>query len=306
MSTERIAAPAPGLVRLLRADPWQQLLFVLMFSIWGSSFFFTALALRSFNPLLLPLLRMSIATVVLAGLVAVQRRPLPRRRIVYLHVAVLGAVNIAIPYVFLTWAQTHVASSMAIVLSATTPIFVFLFSWLIVRTESFRPLRGLGLLLAFAGVAILAGLRGAGGGIWPMVIIACSMVFAAGNVYTRRFLAGVDPMMIAFLQIAAGTLGLFLIAAAGGALHWGAVQPISLAALLELGLLGSAFAYVLFFHFIQRWGSTAASLNTYLQPITGLALGVCVLGETMTLRTWVALAIILTGVLLFGIGSVLK
>jgi len=282
-------------------------LYTLMFSVWGSSFFFTALALRGFNVMSLAALRMALAAVVLGGVVLLYRLPFPRDPKIWMHAFILGLFNIGVPYVLLIWAQLHVRSSAASVLSATTPLFVFVFSWLIVRTESFGLLRALGLVLAFAGIVILNGLDqgpAADEGIWPMMIVLSSIFFAAGNVYTRRFLSSVHPFMVAFLQIGIGALCLLLAAQAAGQLTIGNPDPIALLALAELAIAGSALTYVLFFYFIRQWGSTATSLNTYFQPVVGLSLGIFALHEPIAPMGWLALLTILCGVALFGIGTV--
>jgi len=297
------AGAAPGGLAL------QLFLYALMCSIWGSSFFFTALALRSFNPVAVPVLRMAIATLILGIVVALRRLPLPRAPGLWMHVAVLGALNIAVPYILLNQAQTHVHSSLASVLSATTPLFAFLFSWLLARTERFSPLRAAGLVIAFGGVVLLYGFqRRQDGeiGPWSLVIVFCSALFAAGNVYTRRYLAGVHPFTVAFLQVGAGSAYLLAMGVASGELRFGTPSTTSLLAVLELGVAGSALTYVLFFHFIRLWGSTAASLNTYFQPLVGISLGVLVLKESIGAATCVSLAMVCCGVLIFGLGTLLS
>jgi drug/metabolite transporter (DMT)-like permease len=278
-----------------------------MCAIWGSNYFFTALALHGFNPVLLPLLRMAIATGAVAVIVAARRPPLPRDPRAYAHFAVLGALNIAGPFLLLTEAQRHVHSSTASILSATTPIFVFLLSWLVAGTERFDPFRGAGVIIAFLGVALLYGGDTAGSdagtAAWSMVIVLCAMIFAAGNVYTRRFLAGVHPFTMTLFQLGVGTAYLLAAALATGSLHAAHPGALAVLAVIELGLLGSAVTYLLFFHFIQGWGSTAASLNTYFQPLVGLTLGVAVLGETIAPGGWIALGVVLAGILLFAVGS---
>lgn len=249
---------------------------------------------------------MSLAAASLAILVGVKRLPLPRDPRIWLHVAALGALNIAVPYILLNLAQVHVNSSFASVLSATTPLFAFLFSCVLARTERFNFLRATGLLIAFCGIASLYGLEGqtpTNIGPWALVIVFSSMMFAAGNVYTRLFLHSVHPFVTAFLQIGAGTIYLVVIGMLTGTLSIGAPTTASSLAILELGTAGSALTYVLFFHFIKIWGSTAASLNTYFQPVVGVSLGVFALGERVALTTWFSLLIVLLGVLIFGIGT---
>ncbi|WP_309082621.1 DMT family transporter [Microbacterium sp.] len=276
-------------------------LYALMTTIWGSSFFFTALALRAFNPFLLVQLRMVLATVVLGLVVVLTRRRLPQTRRLWGHFVVLGLISIAMPYTLLTWAQVWVNSSTAIVLSSTTPIFVFLFATFVTRAEKFSTLRLVGIVLAFGGVVLLtAGGGGGGGWFWPVVIVVTSAVYAVANIYTRTFVSSVDPIMVAFLQLGFGMLWLAPVTTMTGSWHVEDLGLIPLIAVLELGILGSAFAYVLFFYFIRTWGSTATSMNTYLQPAVGVLLGVVVLHERPSATGWIALAIILAGVIVFG------
>lgn len=276
-------------------------LYALMTTIWGSSFFFTAIALRAFNPFLLVQLRIVLATIVLGIFVAATRRRLPTSGRIWMHFVVLGFVSIAFPYALLTWAQVWVDSSTAIVLSSTTPIFVFLFATFVTRTERFEVLRLVGIVVAFAGVILLtSGGGGSSGWFWPMVIVFTSAVYAVANIYTRTFVSSVDPMVTALLQLGFGSLWLAPVTTLTGSWHVEDPGILPILAVLELGLLGSAFAYVLFFFFIKTWGSTATSINTYLQPVVGVLLGVVVLGERPTPLGGVALAVIVVGVALFG------
>jgi drug/metabolite transporter (DMT)-like permease len=277
-------------------------LYAAMTSIWGASFFFTAIALRSFNPFMVVLVRMALGAAALGVVVRVRRAALPRDGRVLRHLLVLGAFNIALPFTLLTLAQVHVTSSVAVVLSATTPVFVFLIASLVTRAERFSGRRLAGIVTAFGGMAVLSGLNGSGTGWgWPLLVVLSSAIFAGGNVYTRRHLPHLDPAVIACCQVTAGALWLLPVTALTGNLTVSAPDPLSALALLELGLLGSGAAYLLFFRFILLWGSTAASVNTYLQPVVGLLLSVLLLDEAMSGRHWAALGAILLGILIFGL-----
>ncbi|MFT3797650.1 DMT family transporter [Microbacterium sp.] len=283
--------------------PGRLVLYALMILIWGSSFFFTALALRSFPPLLIVQLRMTMATVVLGLLVALTGRRMPKSRALWGHFVVLGLLSIAFPYAVLTWAQVWVPSSTAIVLSSTTPIFVFLIATVVLRSERFRLTRLVGIGVAFAGVVVLTGGgegSRVGGWFWPAVIVFSSAVFAVANIYTRTFVSAIDPMVTAFLQLGFGALWLAPVTTLSGSWRFEDASALSWIAVLELGLLGSALAYVLFFFFIRVWGSTATSMNTYLQPAVGVLLGVLVLHERPTAAGWLALALIAVGTVVFG------
>ncbi|GAA2210517.1 EamA family transporter [Nonomuraea monospora] len=286
-------------------------LYAVMTSIWGASFFFTAIALRSFNPYMIVLIRMGLAAVVLAVVVRVRGLAVPRDRRLLGHLALLGAFNIALPFTLLTVAQEHVTSSTAVVLSATTPVFVFLIASLVTRAEPFSLPRLAGIAVAFLGMAALsAGPVGSAGGpeaggLWPLAVVASSAIFAVGNVYTRTHLPHLDPAVIACGQLTAATVWLVPVTVVTGHFSFGRPAPLPVLAVVELGLLASAAGYLLYFRFILRWGSTAASVNTYLQPFVGLLLSVLVLDEAMGAGQWQALAVILLGLLTFGFGPAL-
>ena len=284
-------------------------LYGLMITIWGSSFFFTSLALESFTPLQIVFIRMLVATVMLGVVVTIIRPRWPRRAAVWRHFAFLGILSIALPYTLLTWAQVWVDSSVAIVLSSTTPIFVFLIATLVLHSETFDATRLVAILIAFAGVVLLtAGNSSASTSwTWSVVIVVTSMIYATANLYTRRFVGEVHPLLTAFLQLGFGTLWLSPVMLLTGS--WRVqtgVHPLSVVALVELGVLGSAFGYVLFFFFIRTWGSTKTSLNTYLQPVVGIALGVGILGERPGWPAWVGSGIVLIGVAMFGGSSLYR
>ncbi|MFT4296692.1 MAG: DMT family transporter, partial [Micropruina sp.] len=286
--------------------PGRIALYTLMTTVWGSSFFFTALALDAFTPFQIVFIRMLLATVILAVVVAVIRPRWPRTAALWRHFVLLGLISIALPYTLLTWAQVWVDSSTAIVLSSTTPIFVFLIATLGLRTEVFGVGRLVAVGIAFAGVVVLTlGSSGGSGNLfWSVVIVVTSANYAAANVYTKRFVSMVHPLLTALLQLGFGTVWLLPVLLISGDWRLPAhVGPGSLLAVLELGTLGSAFGYVLFFYFIATWGSTITSLNTYLQPLVGISLGVLVLGERPGWQSWLGIGIVLAGVVWFGVST---
>ncbi|MFT3969251.1 MAG: DMT family transporter [Micropruina sp.] len=301
MRTDRPHHAATGPV-----TPGRIALYALMTTVWGSSFFFTALALRAFTPFQIVFVRMLIATLILGGVVALLRPRWPRTAALWGHFALLGLMSIALPYTLLTWAQVWVSSSTAIVLSSTTPVFVFLIATLGLRTETFGVTRLVAVSIAFGGVALLTLANPAGSSnlFWSVIIVVTSANYAAANVYTKRFVSDVHPLLVAFLQIGFGTVWLLPVLLFTG--EWQLPTDAGLIpwlSLLELGVLGSAFGYVMFFYFIGTWGSTITSLNTYLQPLVGIALGVLVLGERPGWQAWLGIGIVLAGVALFGIST---
>jgi drug/metabolite transporter (DMT)-like permease len=286
------------------AAPKRLALFTLMTLVWGSSYFFTHHALTTIRPMMIVLLRLGGAALLLGVLVLCFRVGLPRSWKAYKPFLLLGMLNIVIPFVMLTVAQQHVNSSMASVLSATVPLFIYIYSTLILKSDHFSWLQVLGTAVAFGGTSLLFAQPGGPPGTswqWSLVIIGSSAVFALGNVYTQQKLRGIDPLLSAFLQCvfaSAYMLPVTLVIEGGFTQQ---PSPGSLFSVAWLGLGGSGLCYILYFYFIGVWGSNRTAMNTYLQPIVGIFLGVVIAGDSIDWPRWLYLAVILAGVSIFGI-----
>jgi drug/metabolite transporter (DMT)-like permease len=270
--------------------------FFAMSAIWGSSYFFLKIASRQFEPYVLVALRMLVAATVLAAFVSYRRlwQSLPIRT--WGRLAILALVNITVPFTMLTWAQQYVESSVTAVLSSTTPMFVFLVVCFVIREEGATWVQVLLTIVCMGGVYLLSGASGGDSSPVPDVVILCSSaVFAGGNVLGRRFIRGIHPLLAAWAQSTfafAFEVPLALIAGRfPGSWNLGPTTAV-----LWLGAIGTAVAYYLYFHFIQTWGSTRTSWNTYLQPVVGLGLGVVVLGETLPARALIGIGLVIVGV----------
>ena len=283
-------------------EHWGLAGFAVMSALWGSNFFFTSIALDAFGPFLLVFCRMTLAALVLGAMVVVSGGRLPRSPRDWLHLATLGLFNIAAPFVLLGLAQQHVDSATATVLSAIAPLFVFALAFA-VGDERFDSGRLAGMLVAFAGTALVALAPGAGssdGWFWPVVVVATAALYSVGSVYTRHFLSHLDPLVTAWMQITFGALWILPVVPFTDGWHLSGGGLLPVLALIELGVFGTAVAYALYFWFLRTWGSTTTSLNTYLQPAVGLLLGVLILHERPSTTAWLGMAVIALGVGWFG------
>jgi drug/metabolite transporter (DMT)-like permease len=283
-------------------------LLLTMSAVWGSSFFWTKIALRSFAPATIVWARMGIAALALGVVLAATRTRLPRRPSVYARLAGLSVVNITIPFTMVTWGQQFTGSALASILSSTTPLFVFAIAVVAFSDERFTWPRLAGTVVAFAGIVLLLATTGQGRGhpasaAGALIVLASSAVFGCGNVLSRHVTREIKPLVAAFLQAAFGCVFEIPVMAL---LREPAFPPATGAALLAvlwLGVLGSALTYLLYFRLLGTLGSTRTSINTYLQPVVGVILGVVVLGEALPVRSVLAIAVILAGVGTFAAAS---
>jgi len=282
-----------AVVRSSRAD-W--LLFALLGGIWGSSFLFIKIGVGYFGPFELVSFRLLFGATTLAAIVRVAGEPLPRDRGTIGKLLVLAVFNVAIPFSLITWGELSISSGTAAILNATVPLFTMCIA-VIAIGEAFTAPRLVGLAAGFAGVVVVVS-RNAGSGnvAGELAVAGAACSYAFSNVYARRHLTHLRPMIIAIGQVG---LALPIVAVAALAVEhpWTvALRPEPILATLWLGALGSAVAYLISFRLLQRWDATRASLVTYLLPIVGVTLGAVLLGERVDVRVVLGTALIVGGV----------
>lgn len=208
------------------------------------------------------------------------------------------------PYLF-TWAQTHIASYMAGVLNALTPLMTMLFGYLLFRNKVLRS-QILGVLIGFGGAALVILLRADMGFDqdmeYSLLVVLAAACYGVGANTLKAKLSDLSPFTIT-------TLAFTIIGPFAGIYLWytGAFQQIidqpearvALNYLLLLGVVGTAFALVLFNYLIKTVSALYASTVTYLIPIVALFWGVLD-GEQIGIAHIAGLLLILAGIKLTG------
>ena len=274
--------------------------YALLAVLWGCSFLFIATALRSFAPVQVAWGRITVGLVLLLVLLGA-RREVPRvRRGLLGDVAIVGAAMTAVPFVLFALAEQRVSSVLAGLVNATTPLFTAVFVGLLVPQERPDRVQVGGLVLGFAGIAVLLGawdpqaIDVVGG----LMLLGATLCYGIGNAWSRRRLtgSGISPVALPAVQLALGGLMLtpFVLAVPVPA----AVEPGAAGALLALGLGGTGAAYVLYWRVLERAGATVTASVTYVIPLVSTTLGVVVLHETLHWYEPVGGVVVLTGVAL--------
>ena len=269
--------------------------------IWGSAFLLIKVAVASFDPFTYVWLRLSFAAAALVIILRLNGRRLALPLAVWAAVGLLALLNNVVPVLLFGWGQRHLASGLAAILQATTPIFGVLAAHFLTADERITPARLIGVVIGFAGVATMIGPQIVGdGGNRLTAQLACllaSLLYALAGIFARRFKAlGVAPMELAAAQFVAGAILLAPVALAFGQSL--TALPTSIAAwgaVLVLALFCSAFAYVLFFRLIETAGATNSMLVTLLVPPIAIVLGALVFGEQFGLAQIGGLLLIAAG-----------
>lgn len=279
------------------------LLFIFLGFLWGSSFLFIKIGVEAgLPPFTLVMLRLLIGFGLLAIVVTAARERLPRDPRIYAHLFVMGAINVAVPFSLITFAEQHIDSTVTSVLNAAVPIFVLPIGAIFLRDEPLSPGRVIGVLLGFVGVAVLVGFDPAAAAgtdlLGALAVILATISYAAGAVYARRNVRGLRPMIPALFQVGFGLLITSVLAFGLERPFDLSLEPQAFLAVVWLGLLGSGLAYLVFFGLLARRGAAGTAVVAYLLPVFGVTLGVLVLHEPLDPRLLVGLALIVGGIAL--------
>ena len=268
--------------------------------IWGCSFLFNELALRSFSAIAVAFGRISLGALTLVIVLVVMRERVRLKRSQLVDLVIVAAILTALPFALIAFAQTRVTSILAGLLNATTPLWVAIFVALIIPLERATRQQGLGLALGFVGIGILLG-------VWNvealdlvgvLAMLGATACYGFGTAWMRWRLAdsSLSGASLSAVQLVIATALLLPVVPLGGAPT--SVSIESVLALLGLGVFGAGLAYVLFWRVVRTAGPTIAATVTYLIPLVSTTLGIVVLGEELTWNQPVGGAVALVGVAL--------
>ncbi len=271
------------------------LLLILLAAIWGLSFIFMRATAEDFGPIVLITIRVGTATLILLGFLFVKKRW--QEFIQYWKALFfIGLLNSALPFSFLAYASLTLNAGILSIINALTPVFAALVAhvWL---KDKMTKVQLLGMLIGFSGITYLVWDKMNWDAVSWLPIVAAVMTTVsyglAANT-TKKYLKEVSP-----ITATAGTLffaTLFMMVLALFFLpDFSVIPTLSWGYALALGALCTAFAYLLFFRLIQNIGPSKAVSVTFIIPIFSFLWAYLLLGEVVTMRMWVATAVILLG-----------
>ncbi len=270
--------------------------------VWGSAFLLIEIGLTGFGPLTLVFLRMALAIPAMLVALRYMGLALPRDGVSWRKLTILGFFNIAFPMALFFWAQTRIDSALASILNATVPLFGVLAAHYFTTDERATPVKIGGVLLGFVGIIVMIG-PGAFGTMGQDVVaqIAClvgAASFAGAAVYARTLGSRMAPVTAATGQIITASL---LLAPLAFIVEqpWAAAAPNlpAIAAVLTMALVGTSYAYLVYFKLIASAGASNAMLIAIIIPPVAILLGVAVLGETLTQGQLSGMALIAVGLI---------
>src|ERR1700686_255322 len=280
--------------------------FGLVYVVWGSTYLAIRVGIESFPPLLLAGSRHLLTGLILYPLLRWKTGVRPTAQHWRMSF-ITGFLLLGIGNGGVCLAEQTVPSGVTALLVATVSLWMVLVDWL--RPGGTRPVPGVpaGLILGFAGLALLVGPKDLGGSarVDPFgvgILLVASLAWAGGSVYSKHAggLSG-SPLMGVAMQSLSGGIALWGAGIASGetrSLHLAAISMRSWLALGYLIVFGSMVGFTAYIYILKKSTATRVATYAFFNPVVALFLGWLLVGESITLRTIIAAAVILTAVLL--------
>ena len=273
-------------------------------ALWGASYMFIKVALDDVSPIIVVWMRIVLAALVLLP-IAHHRGALAELRPHLPTVLLLSVVQVAAPFLLITFGEKHIPSALAGILVASAPIFTALLAFRLDREELATGWRLVGIMVGIVGVALLFGVDLSGDSaalLGGLMVLLASLGYAIGPFEMKRKLQGVQPVGIAAATMTVAALLLTPVVP----FVWPDQAPgiDTVASLLVLGAGGTGIAFLIFYTLIAEIGPGRATVVAYIAPGFSVVYGVALLGESFTFGTAAGLLLILGGSWLAAGGKV--
>ena len=278
-----------------------KIVWLLLCLIWGSTWAFIKLGLEDLPPFTFAGIRFVIASIIIYAIIMARKIRLPRTRKDWALLAVTGVLSFTLNYGLVFWGEQHVSSGLAALLQATIPVFGLVIAHFYLPDEPMTPAKIFGVVLGVAGVGVIfsdqltvAGPKALAGSVGLVIGSACA---AYANVLVKSRGGKMEPATLAFGQMIFGLVPLLLIGLAteGNPLdfRWSGMAIVSL---FYLALVGTVFAFLMYYWLVQHMDVTNTMLIALVTPIIAVALGIVVLDEKLNWRMVIGGAMIISGI----------
>ncbi len=278
--------------------------FAIVCIVWGTTYLGIRIALETIPPLLLTSIRFTIAGVLMLGVALLKGERIPRDLVTLGNLTLCGFLMVGVGNLAVVWAEQWVPSGLAALLVATSPFWMAIIEAFRKSGERTDLRSGIGMMIGFAGVAMLVTPKGSGvpwnlyfilGALAIQVGAVCWQLGSARGKYNLRH---VPLVTSAALQMLSGGLIVGILGVAIGEPAKFALNPRTFGALAYLTVFGSVIAYSAYVFALAHMRTTHTSLYAYVNPVVAVFLGWLILNEPLTPLSIVAMVVILAGVAL--------
>jgi len=266
--------------------------------VWASAFVAIKVVVPETGPLWLAAWRVLIGFIILIPYVMYRGFIFPTGLRIWQLIVIAGIFNAVIPFFLISWASETIDAGVTSLLMGTGPFLALIGSHFSTTDDRISAPKIIAVLFGFTGVVVIVGpnaLAGIGGTTFTAQLAAIGGAFSyvIAGLLVRKI--DVPPIRLAWLVLGVSSALLLILAILFEGEPNVALTPVVFWSLIYLGLIPTGLGQILRFVLIRRVGYAAFSLSLNLIPVIGVALGALLLGEVVTIRTAIALILVLAG-----------
>jgi drug/metabolite transporter (DMT)-like permease len=272
-------------------------LLMLLVMLWGTSFLFTAISVRSVDPVTIVFYRLVLGALVLSLVVYARGQSFPRELRIWGGFLMMAVAGNALPFFLISWGQQTINSGVAGMIMAIMPLMTMLLAHYLVEGETLNRYKIIGFTLGITGIVVLLGPVFEGGGralVSGLAIFTAATCYAVNTILIKR-LPRFSPMV--------GACGVLIMASIIMLPIWLTLAPEnnsisqdSMLSVIWLGIGPTGIATIILFAVIDRAGPTFLATINYLIPVVAFFAGAWILSEPTGWQHYVALVTILGGI----------
>src|SRR3954447_22444455 len=291
---------APTRIRIIIA-------FAALYLVWGSTYLGIRFAIESIPPFLMAGMRFLLAGVIMY-VIAWSQGSYKSTWVNWRTSLIIGACLLLAGNGGVTISEQYIDTGLAALIVAIVPIYIVILGWATGMARRPTPIMWMGLAGGFVGVGILFGpglhLHSVGGrnpAIGTSILLVTSFIWSAGSLYSRAAKHAASPFLTAAQQMICGGILLLIAGVITGELprfHPGSVSLLSAGSFIYLVLVGAVIGYTAYIWLLRHCDPAKVATYAYVNPIVAVLLGTFFAGETVTVRTLVAAALIIGSVAL--------
>lgn len=277
-------------------------LMVALTCMWSPSFLFIKLAVQELPPVTIVSLRVSLAALILSGILLWKRFPLPKDFSFWLRTTLMALFSSIFPFCLFCYAEQSIDSALAAILNGTTLMFTAVLVQIFVPSDRITPQKILGILFSFVGMVwlfapqLLSGVTGTALGMGAAALASFS--YAVSHVFGKLYTTGQKTFVAPTAQMLVSSIILLPFAIFHDEVWTLSMPSVSaIMGICGLAVLGTVCAFIIYYKLLDHCGPTAISMVSCFFPVVGMLLGFIFLGETFTYNAMLASSLIVLGML---------
>jgi len=276
--------------------------FIFLCLLWGTTWLAIKFSLEGLPPFLGASIRFGLATLILAFIIIWRRISLKISQRDFLFILITAFLIYFIDYGFIYWGEQYLSAGVTAIFFATFTMFTALFSHFIFKSEPFNWYRYVGIFIGFTGIMMVFYDQLLITRFNPKVMLASIAIIisaaagAMGSVMIKKYLTTLNTLTLTFYQLILGTLFLAIYGFAGEGIEKVHLTSKVILAVLYLGIVGSAIAFVIYFRLLKEMSAINLSLIIYITPIIAVLIDFIFFGYILPLRSIIGMVIIFSGI----------